>query len=286
MRNMKRSFIIAILAATACVFCSCGTNADEETDSETGSDGLSYSLKEDGSAYVCDGLGEATDKELVIGSVHEGLPVTAIGEWAFYGGEFTSVTIPDSVTEIGDGAFSTCSYITEITLPDGVTEISESAFHSCSSLKKVTLGEGVTSIAPMAFENCVSLTDINVSDGITDIGTMAFGGCEKLSSFTIPSSLTKISSHMFFECLRLSEVIVPVSVTEIGKSAFYGCQSLTHVYYEGSEADLEGLSIEEANDEFKDNLYVYSESSPAETENEEISGYWYYTESGRTEIWR
>lgn len=282
---MKRAIIAAITLAAACALCSCG-ESDVVTDSRTGSEGLTYSLSEDGSSYVCDGLGEANAKELVVGSTHEGLPVTAIGEWAFYGGEFTSVTIPDSVTEIGKGAFSTCNKLAEVTLPEGVTEIRESTFHSCSALKSVTLGDGVTSIAPMAFENCVSLTSINIPDAVTEIGTMAFGACEKLSSFTLPSSIEKISSHLFFECLKLSEIIVPVSVTTVGKSAFYGCSNLTRVYYLGSETDLESITVESDNDDFTDNIYLYSDASPAETESEDIAGYWYYTESGRIEIWR
>lgn len=283
---MKKAVVFAMLAAVTFVFCSCGDDSAEETNPETGSEGLTYSLSDDGESYVCDGLGEATDKALIVGSKHEGLPVTAIGDWAFYGGEFTSVTIPESVTAIGNGAFATCNYITEITLPEGVTEISESAFHSCASLKSVTLGEGVTAIGAMAFENCVALASVNVPEGVSEIGTMAFSGCEKLSSFTVPSAVTKISTCAFFDCKKLYSIIIPASVTTIERSAFYGCTALARVYYGGGEAELEAVTVGDGNDDFEENIYVFSESEPEETENDKINGYWYYTESGRIELWR
>jgi len=286
---MKRSFIAATALLAAVCFClsACGTSDNtEKTDSDGGTAGLSYSLTADGSAYVCDGIGEATAKEIIIAPTHEGLPVTEIGAWAFYGGEFTSITIPESVTAINEGAFSTCNYITEVTVPDGVTTISESAFHSCASLKSVKISENVTNIGDMAFENCVSLTEITSLNGVTHIGTEAFGGCEKLSSFTVPAAMTKINPFTFFECYRLSEVVIPSSVTDIGRYSFYGCTAISRVYYAGSEEELNAIAVAEGNDDFKENIYVYSESAPAQTDSENIVGYWYYTDSGRIEIWR
>lgn len=73
----------------------------------------------------------------------------------------TNVTIPNSVTSIGDYAFYECSKITSITIPSSVTSIGGSAFQICSNLTSVTIPSSVTSINDRAFANCSSLTSIN-----------------------------------------------------------------------------------------------------------------------------
>ena len=71
-----------------------------------------------------------------------------------------SFTIPDSVTSIGNGAFSNCTSLTSIEIPDSVTNIGTSAFKDCSSLTSVVIGDSVTSIGNQAFYRCTSLTSI------------------------------------------------------------------------------------------------------------------------------
>ena len=72
----------------------------------------------------------------------------------------TSVTIPGSVTVIGDGAFYDCSGLTSVTIGDGVVSIGSSAFSGCSGLTSVTIGNGVTSIDSYAFMDCSGLTSV------------------------------------------------------------------------------------------------------------------------------
>ena len=88
----------------------------------------------------------------------------AIGYCAFWGcSGLTSVTIPSSVTKIGDGAFQHCSGLTSVTIPSSVTEIGTSAFSDCSGLTSVTVPSSVTKIGDNAFSGCSGLTSVYVS---------------------------------------------------------------------------------------------------------------------------
>ena len=101
--------------------------------------GLEYTLSDDGASYIVTGLGECTDTEIVIPSIYKGLPVTSIGNVAFFGcSSLTSVEIPDSVTSIGEFAFAYCSSLTSVVIGDSVTSIDGHAFWDCDSLTSVT----------------------------------------------------------------------------------------------------------------------------------------------------
>ncbi len=115
--------------------------------------------------------------------------------------------IPDdgSVTSIGYGAFS-CHSVTSITIPDSVTEIGDRAFECCDELTSVTIGNGVTSIGASAFDQCYDLTSVTIPDSVTSIGFKAFCSCWGLTSITIPDSVTSIGAEAFEYCDNLEEV--------------------------------------------------------------------------------
>ena len=75
-------------------------------------------------------------------------------------GAFAAYTIPNSVTSIGEYAFSHCTSLTSVTIPNSVTSIGEHAFSYCTSLTSVTISDSVTSIGEYAFYDCTSLTDV------------------------------------------------------------------------------------------------------------------------------
>ena len=97
--------------------------------------------------------------------------------WLIKNIKIKSITIPDGVTSIGDGAFYGCSSLQSIAIPDGVTSIGYGAFYGCSSLQSIAIPDGVTSIKNLAFYGCSSLQSIEIPDGVTSIGDYAFDGC-------------------------------------------------------------------------------------------------------------
>ena len=207
--------------------------------------------------YEVQGIGECSDKDIVIPSEYNGLPVTSIGDLAFYYcSSLTSVVIPDSVTSIGDLAFYYCSSLTSVVIPDSVTSIGDYAFSDCDSLSSIEVGDdnkyyksidgslyskdGKTLIQYSIGNQDTSFV---IPDSVTSIGDYAFSDCDSLSSVVIPDSVTSIGDYAFYRCTGLSSVVIGDSVTSIGYGAFYNCDSLKHVYYTGSKEEWQAITI-------------------------------------------
>ena len=215
--------------------------------------------------FNCDGL---TSINVALGNTHyssiDGVLYNHVQDTLIRcPGAKTSVTIPNSVTSIGDRAFIGCRDLTSVTIPNSVTFIGDYAFSGCSSLTSVTIPTGVTSIGEYAFFNCDGLTSINVASGnmhyssidgvlynhvqdtlircpgaktsvtipnsVTSIGDRAFIACSGLTSVIIPNSVTSIGDRAFIACSGLTSVIIPNSITSIGENAFIGCDGLTSI---------------------------------------------------------
>ena len=196
---------------------------------------LTYELNADGKSYtLVNGVKDTYyDYSVVIADIYEGLPVTAIGEYAFYhqygNSGLTSVYIPDTITTIGKGAFCECDGLTSVTIPDSVTTIGDNAFKYCDALTTVTMGNGVTTIGASAFYSCAVLTSVNIPDSVTTIGDNAFEYCDALTTVTMGDGVTTIGEQAFYQCVALTSVSIPDSVTTIGNSAFSYCAALTSV---------------------------------------------------------
>ena len=173
--------------------------------------GLEYELSADETYYSVTGIGSATDSEIVIPSVHLGLPVKSIAEYAF----------------------SECSFLTSITIPDGVTSIEDYAFNSCGALTKVSIPDSVTSIGASAFRNCTSLV-YNQFDHAYYLGNeknpylVLVEAEENAESCTIHENAKFIFSA-FILCRQLESITIPDGILSIDSSAFNYCTSLTSI---------------------------------------------------------
>ncbi len=163
----------------------------------------------------------------------------------------TSITIPNSVTSIGDQAFKSCTGLKSITIPDSVTEIGDSAFEGCSSLTSVTIPNSVKKINGWVFSDCINLTSVTIPNSVTSIGAGAFYGCTGLTSVTIPDSVTIIDNEAFCDCTGLTSITIPNSMLWIGKYAFENCKELKTVYIK----DIEKFKEIEFGNEYSDPTY-------------------------------
>jgi BspA type Leucine rich repeat region (6 copies) len=170
---------------------------------------------------------------VTIPATTNGYPITSIGAQAFSGTGLTSVTIPDSVTSIGQEAFYGCTNLTNAMIPNSVTSIGQAAFDECTSLTSVTVPNGVTSIGEAAFIDCTSLTSVTIPNSVTNIAEAAFDGCTSLTSVTIPHSVTGIGEYAFSGS-GLTNVTIPNGVASIGTYAFEDCTNLTSSYFLGN----------------------------------------------------
>ena len=159
-----------------------------------------------------------------------GLPVTALGGWAFAGcTNLTSVRIPNRVTYIAVFAFSGCTRLRGLTIPNSVTSLGNFAFDHCASLPRVTIPNSVTSIGVQAFSYCTNLAGITLPNSVATIGSQAFSHCTGLTNVTLSDGVASIGISAFAGCDRLTNINVPYSVTNIGDFAFSGCTRLTSI---------------------------------------------------------
>ena len=140
----------------------------------------------------------------------------------------SSITIPESVTCIGEEALAGCFQITEIRFPSHLTAIKSYAFHGCG-IREAIIPESVTKLENGAFYYCRNLSRIKLPDGITEISDSLFGYNYELNEITIPESVKIIGRNAFDYCRKLSCISLPESVSSVGSCAFSSCYSLRKI---------------------------------------------------------
>ncbi len=174
----------------------------------------------------------------------------------------TSVTIPNSVTNIGWGAFDGCTILTKVIIKDGdytlnfymTNQANPTIFYNCplttlqigrnlsytntqglspfknmTTLKTVTFSNNVTTISENVFRGCTGLTSVTIPNSVTSIGSSAFAGCTRLTAIQIPNSVTSIGGGAFESCTALTSINIPNSVVSIGTRVFCNCKKMTSI---------------------------------------------------------
>lgn len=143
--------------------------------------------------------------------------------------ETGTVTIPDSVKEIGSGAFSKLTGLKKIVIPGTVKKISSSAFAFNSTLEEVVLEEGIREIGDQAFNGCTKLRTVKLPQSLKTIEQLAFYNCSNLESINIPSEVQNIGSYVFADCRALNSVKIEEGVTKVTSKEFSDCTNLTSI---------------------------------------------------------
>lgn len=235
-----------------------------------------------------------TESTVILPSTINSWPVTKIGEAAFQDNTtITSVTIPDSVTEIGANAFAGCTKLTSVnyigdwsnlTIQSGNPAVEDAAKDAANeqlfdfaftpdntavivtnykckgTAADVTIpscykGKPVTAINNAAFPNS-AVTSVTIPDSITSIPDAAFVNCSKLTNISIPNSVTYIGFSAFSSCTSLKSITLPSSLSTIGNSAFAGCPSSMTVTYPGSKTQWDDNITKGSNNDVLENHLI------------------------------
>ncbi|GHU05937.1 hypothetical protein FACS1894147_12600 [Spirochaetia bacterium] len=175
-----------------------------------------YDLTADGTGVIIKGINVENPGAIKVPEKIEGYPVVEIADNAFGYGTLpgvTSVTLPNSVTKLGNGVFYAMG-ITKSPLTPNIKEIPDNCFGS-TALTSITIPNGVTKIGATAFDSCKSLKDVVIPDSVTEMGYAAFSACPELTTVKLPSHPIKYGDFAFSGCSKLS-LAVRKAITDSG----------------------------------------------------------------------
>ncbi len=258
MKKLLTTLLVLMLALCALGLVACGDNPNngQKNDITDSTIGLAYRLSDDGTYYICTGIGMATGENIIIGSKYNNLPIKEIDKEAFKVCSIKSIVIGDNVTNINDAAFFCCENLKTVIFGENskLENISYAAFNGCGSLESIVIPESVTIIGAQAFggtslknitfeENsklekidsgafslCFSLESIKIPSSVTIVGNQAFSDCG-IKNIEMPSGLMTIGDYAFFSCFNLKTVTFESAckLESIGEGAFSGCSSLESI---------------------------------------------------------
>lgn len=206
----------------------------------------------------------AASGPLVVPPTIDGLPVTKIGDRAFYQcSQLTDIAISEGVTSFGNDAFRACSGLERLTIPSTVSSTGSQCFTRCRNLVEFvvspasnryssdgpvlfeasgtvlaaypsvtgsyTVPPQVTVISGQAFYECSGLTEVTIPEGVRTIGPDAFAGCWGLTSITLPDSLTTLGHSVFRGCSNLATATLPQNLTRVPSYLFLQCHDLAQL---------------------------------------------------------
>lgn len=187
----------------------------------------------------CNAIIETATGKLVCGTntIPEGVKV--LSDFSFWGRDFESITIPNTVEEIGTNAFENCKNLKSIDLPESVVSIGFSAFNMCQGLKSVHLSKNVKYLGSGAFGFCQNIESFTIDkdnpvfdsrencNAIIETATNTL--IHGFNCTTIPSTLEGIAYNSFYYCDKLESIYITKSVSRIEYCPFIGCHNLRSV---------------------------------------------------------
>ena len=235
--------MITMLPLSAVTAFAADTPSSTEQEISVGDYKYAYTVNADGDATITRFLGPVDPKNT--GPYDIDIPeklgiytVTGLGEDSFstdndrsplyeiHHEKIHSVTIPQSVTSIGEDAFAQCRGLQSLTIKDAATSIGDWAFDECLKLKTLSLGKKITKIGNYAFYDCRILNNVTIPQSVTSIGNHAFEFCYKMDPLTIKDAATSIGEYAFSHCESLKTLSLGENITTIGDDAFRGCGDL------------------------------------------------------------
>jgi len=220
--------------------------------------------------------------DLIIPDYLDGYKITAIDAQACQGAkELEKLTLPKTLTTIGDAAFKGCINLKEVNFAESsLRSLGATAFDGCTALTSIELPKSLRTIGKGCFANCTSLTYAKLSDGMSEIPSAMFNKCSSLAEVVFPEKVKIIEDNAFYQCSSLTVLELPHTVHTIGDYAFYKCSgvksvdlytamtkvsiyafdvctSLETVNYYGTEEEFNKIFVDRNNDPFLNATVVY-----------------------------
>ncbi len=161
--------------------------------------------------------------------------------------QLTNVTIPNSITSIGECAFQGCSALNTLNFnavlcDDFISTATKRPFFGLN-ISTINIGDNVEKIPAYFAHGMTSLTNTTIGNSVASIGSYAFYNCTNLASIVIPNSVTSICSYAFYNCSGLTSIDIPNSVNSIASGAFYNCSGLTNINISNTITTIENFSF-------------------------------------------
>ena len=147
---------------------------------------------------------------------------------AFQNTDITGITLPNSITSLGNSCFKLCNKLTSVKLPDNITSLGDETFMTCSKLSSINIPNTLTSLGEFCLAFC-NITKLTLPNSITNLGNNCFQSCENLETITLPQNITNLPAYCFHDCKKLSGITLHEGITSLGESCFEGCSSLTSI---------------------------------------------------------
>lgn len=140
-----------------------------------------------------------------------------------------------------------------VELDDRITRVGDYVFCGCENLVSISMSDNINRIGEMAFADCTSLTGVfDLPGKVKKLGYNAFSNCTSLTKVSIIANMSAIGNEAFVGCTGITAVVLSPKVTSIVDGTFRGCDNITDVYFTGTAAEWENVSIEANNGSLAD----------------------------------